>query len=229
MPRQSRNKRQTQRKGRAVSGTMTVEGLHAAFERVDKKIRAMIARGATDSELAACIKHAWSAQFHTAVSAPALKGMVGHYRAVYGGKVRKTRKAQRGGMAPLDMTMGQGVTASVYGRFPVEMGTYSGAMNRLDRFFESPISRSCDSTGGAPAPAQRGGGLFDALGMGQPPSSVPVNAAQAVISTGQGHPVLNPPREPAVSALQMATFTPQPFPISSHTISSLAPIYPAAA
>lgn len=222
MPKNGR--RMTRRKGHGSA--MSVQGLHASFERIDKKVRAQINKGATDSALATCIRHAWDEQFHVPLSAPALKGMISHYRRLFGNKVRKTRKAQRGGMAPMNWDMGQGVTAAVYGRFPVEMGTYDGAVKSLDRFYESPIARSCDSTGGKPAPGiQNGGGLFDAFAMGHPPASVPRNMIESSISAVQGQPILNPPREPAISALQMDSYTPHPFPVPAHTITTLAPIY----
>jgi hypothetical protein len=209
---------------------MSVEGLHASFTRIDKKARAQIMKGATDSALATCIRHAWNEQFHVPLSGPALKGMVGHYRRAFGNKVRKTRKAQRGGMAPMDWTMGQGVNAAVYGRFPVELGTYDGAVKSLDRFYENPIARSCDSTGGKAAQTggtQAGGGILDAFGMGHAPASVPRNFVEGTVSSVQARPILNPPREPAVSRLEMQSFTPTPFPVPSHTITTLAPIYSA--
>jgi hypothetical protein len=210
---------------------MSVEGLHASFELMDKKVRAQIMKGATDSSLAACIRGEWKKRFQAPLSAAALKGMVGHYRSVFVGKVRKTRKAQRGGMAPMDWTLGQGITAPVYGRFPVDFGTYDGAVRSLDRFYENPISRSCDSTGGSPAPKQtggskqKGGSLLDVLGMGHAPASVPRNVVESGVSAVQGRAILNPPREPAVPAWKTDTFTPQPFPVSGHTITSLAPVY----
>lgn len=224
MPKHNKMARMTRRKGRGGS-TMSVEGLHASFDRIDKKTRAQIAKGATDSALAACIRHAWSEQFHTPLTGAALKGMVGHYRRMFGTKVRKTRKAQRGGMAPIDwIGTGQGVSAAVYGRFPVEMGTYDGAVKSLDRFYESPIARSCDTTGGKPAP-QTGGGLLDTFSMGHAPVSVPRTALTSTVTAVQGRGDFNPPADPAVPRLQMATFTPQPFPVPSHAISSMAPIY----
>jgi hypothetical protein len=218
----------TRRRGRG-SSAMSVESLHASFDSIDKKVRAQINKGATDSALAACIRHAWNNQFHVPLSGPALKGMVGHYRRTFGSKVRKTRRAQRGGMAPLDWTMGQGVSAAVYGRFPVELGTYDGAVKSLDRFYESPIARSCDSTGGKAAQTggakQKGGSLLSVFGMGHPPASVPRNFVESTVSAVQGRAILNPAREPAVSALQMDSYTPRPFPVPSHTITTLAPIY----
>ena len=232
--------RTTRRKGRSSSG-MSVENLHTSFAHIDKKARAQIMKGATDSSLAACIRHAWSEQFHVPLSGAAVKGMVGHYRSMFGNKVRKTRKAQRGGMAPLDWTTGQGVSAAVYGRFPVEMGTYDGAVKSLDRFYENPISRSFDTTGGKAAPAQAGGdakqtggdakqtggGLFDAFVMGHSPASVPRNIIESGVSAVQGRAILNPVREPSVSALQMDSYIPKPFPVPSHSISTMAPIYSA--
>lgn len=220
----SKSSRMTRRKGR--DSTMSVEGLHASFERIDKKARAQISKGATDSALASCISHAWDEQFHVPLSGPALKGMVGHYRRLFGNKVRKTRKAQRGGMAPMNWDMGQGVSAAVYGRFPIEASTYDGAVKSLDRFYENPQARSCDSTGGKAAP-QTGGGVVDAFIMGHPPASAPRNPIEGVVSAGQGRAILNPPREPAVSALQLDSYTPTPFSASAHTISSMAPIYAA--
>ena len=219
--------RTTRRKGR--SG-MSVENLHTSFAHIDKKARAQIMKGATDSALAACIRHAWSEQFHVPLSGAAVKGMVGHYRSMFGNKIRKTRKAsQRGGMAPLDWTTGQGVSAAVYGRFPVEMGTYDGAVKSLDRFYENPISRSFDTTGGkaAPAQSQAGGGLLDVFGMGHAPASVPRNFIESGVSAVQGRAILNPAREPSVSALQMDSYIPKPFPVPSHSISTMEPIYSA--
>jgi hypothetical protein len=221
----SKSGRMTRRRGR--SGAASVESLHASFERIDKKARAQINKGATDSALASCIRHAWDEQFHVPLSGPALKGMVGHYRRLFGSKVRKTRRAQRGGMAPMNWDMGQGVSAAVYGKFPVELGTYDGAVKSLDRFYESPIARSCDTTGGKPAPAQTGGGVIDAFIMGHPPASAPRNPIEGVISAGQGRATLNPAREPSVSALQLDSYTPTPFSASAHTISSMTPIYSA--
>ena len=157
------HKRGTRR--RSDRSMMSVESLHSAFQGLDTKMAKMIAAGRTDSELASCLRREWSTVFHRDLSTPALKGMVSHYRAVHkatGGK-RKTRKSsaksQRGGMAPMDYVMGQGTTAAVYGQFPVAMYSDPSVIQSLDinRFFESPIGRSCNATGGFDAPTQRGG------------------------------------------------------------------------
>ena len=183
------------RSGRSSSrSVMSVEALHASFEKLDEKLRSLVKRSSTDSELSRTVARLWREQFHTELSGPAIKGMLSHYRATYG--ARKTRKAQRGGMAPLDHMMGQGMAGAVYGRFPLEMGTTPQVVRALDmeRFFESPISRSCDATGGAPPPMQSGGGFFTALNMGHAPFSVPENglqkgvAALAGVTSTEGNP-----------------------------------------
>lgn len=126
----------------------------------------MIGKGATDSEVAACIQKSWLELFHIPVSGTAVKALVMHYRAVHGSSSKRvTRKrkgkgkGQHGGMAPLDYMMGQGITSQSFGRFPVEMGTTPNVLNGLDlgRFYESNTGRSCDTTGGHPAINQRGG------------------------------------------------------------------------
>lgn len=230
---------------------MSVESLHSAFQGLDTKMAKMIASGRTDAELAGCLQREWSSTFHRDLSGPAIKGMVSHYRAVHrsaGGK-RKTRRAQRGGMAPLDYVMGQGTTAAVYGQFPVAMYSDPSVMQSLDmnRFFESPIGRSCNATGGFDAPTQKGGasvealkaqleedkelqqeggGLLDALGMGHMPASVPRNVVEMGVSAVQGHPIANPPATPVAAAISAQPVALTPYnPTAVSQISDLAPIY----
>ena len=229
--------RRTTRKAKAA----TVEGLHASFGKIDGKVKTMIAKGATDSELARCIQKTWSEQFHMSLSMPAVKGLILHYRAVHpAGAKRKTRK-QRGGMAPVDWTMGQGTTDFTYGRFPVEIGTTPQVLKALDlgRFYESTGGRSCDATGGHAAPGQQmggkrsgysrkqhGAGILDAIGMGHAPASVPRNVVETTVSTVQGHPIMNPPPSPVAATTNMAVYEPKPYDASSiSSISSLQSLY----
>ena len=205
-----RGKRST----RSNKGGETIEGLQASFEKVDSKARALIEQGRTDSELVAALKDLWVDQFSTDLSHVAAIGLVKHYRSVHK-SVRKTRKnhrrSQKGGMAPMGWTMGQGTTDFTYGRFPVEIGTSPQAMRALDRFDESPISRACDSTGGAPAPNQTGGNLWNtAVVMGHPPTSVPSNVVQNLVYTAQGVPSSNT-YDPVRATVPVAPYAPQPF------------------
>lgn len=204
---------------------MSVEALQGSFSAIDVKVARAIEGRASDAELVSVIQAAWNTQFHRPLSLAASRGLVEHYRAVHtegGAKKRRTRRRQRGGMAPIAWTMGQGSTVPVYGSFPVEVGMSAQAVRALDvgRFFESPISRACDSTGGAPAPAQKGGskphtqqggGLFDAFVMGHAPASVPRNIVEMGISAVQGAPITNPPSDPIRGAIPLASQPLKPF------------------
>lgn len=249
----TRKLRRAGKKGtRKTNRMFTVEGLHSTFEKIDARVRTMIERGKSDPGLASCIRKAWQEFFQQDLSNPAIQGMIRHYRSVYSPKGKRgTRKAsratrdehfthQKGGMAPLDFTMGQGITGAVYGRFPVEMGATPSVVGSLDRFFESPIGRSCDSTGGYPAPPQtggrrntrrmtrdqQGGGLFDALLQPHAPASVPRNVLETGLSTIQGAPIRNPPATPIAYSASLRDVGTQPFtPSAISSMSSLAPIY----
>jgi hypothetical protein len=223
-------------KGRKTrkAGMPTVEGLHASFDKIAEKVTSMIEKGATDSKLLNCIRNAWMEQFHMELSVPAVKGMIMHYRAVNGpksGAKRKTRKAQRGGMAPIDYTMGQGITDNVYGRFPVEIGTTPQVIKALDlgRFYESTGGRGCNATGGHAAPASAGmsgGGLFDAVAQGHAPASVPRNFIETGVSAVQGAPIMNPGANPISATVGLAAYAPKPYdPGSISPITSLAPVF----
>lgn len=222
------NKRRTTKRHSRKAG-VTVESLHASFDKIDERVKAMIAKGSTDSELTSCIRKAWTEMFHMSLSAPAVKGMILHYRSVHKG-LRKTRKAgrsQRGGMAPVDWTMGQGTTDYVYGRFPVEMGTTPQVVRALDlgRFYENRGGRSCDATGGHAAP-QKGAGVLDAIMMGHAPASVPRNFLETGVSTVQGAPIRDPNPSPISATSHLASFTPRAYDATAiSSISSLAPVY----
>jgi hypothetical protein len=213
----------------------SVEGLQAAFEQIDTRVRGLIQQGKADSDLGKCVQKAWGDMFHDSLSGPALRGMVSHYRGVHGrGKTRKAGRGQRGGMAPLDYTMGQGTTASVYGRFPVEISSPQPlAALDMTRFFESPIGRSCDATGGFPAPTQKGGrrvgqhggGFLDSLFVPHMPASVPRNVVEMSVSTIQGAPISNPPASPVAAHVPLMQSSPPIYGANAiQPISSIAPL-----
>ena len=218
-----RVKRSDRRATRKAGSSQSVEGLRASFEKIDEQVRCAIEKGCTDSSLGETIRKSWAKYFHSDLSVPAMKGMVSHYRTIYKSKsVRKTRKqrggsrpsaVQGGGMAPLSWTLGQGTTTPVYGRFPVEMGASATAVRALDlgRFYESPISRACDSTGGCAAPGQAGGSMFASAGMFHMPASVPRNAIETGVSVSAGAPIMNPNPSPVSASWQPSVFTPVPF------------------
>jgi hypothetical protein len=225
--RRARRGSRTTRKRSTRSSSMTIEGLRASFDKINSRAKAAIESGRADSAVADVIDKSWSDMFHHGLSPAALKGLLLHYRALY--RSRRTRK-QRGGMAPLDWTLGQGTTAPVYGTFPVEMGAAPQAVAALDldRHFENSISRSCDGTGIAP-PKQTGGGVIDAMVAGHTPMSVPINVLQQAAGTLMGAPPApNPSGAPDVAAWNYQTYTPAPFnPSSLSSISTLGPVYTA--
>jgi hypothetical protein len=226
MARRTRKAHSGRRHTRKANPQMTVEGLHASFEKLDKRARVLVQQGVTDSELAHGIQRAWTEQFHTSLAPAAVRGLVSHYRSILK-NVRKTRKSQRGGMAPVDYVMGPGSTATMYGRFPVEMGSSASALTTMDQFKESQVGRACDSTGGYPAPGfMKGGGVIDSLANVFMPASVPRNFLETTVSAVQGSPITNPPADPVRSHAGTVTFEPRPFDTQSIAkISSLAPIY----
>ena len=229
-----RNKRTLKRQTRKAA---TVEGLHASFEKIDGKVRAMVEKGKTDTDLACCIRKAWSEQFHMGLSEPAIKGMILHYRATMKRHTRKASdrgrgRSQKGGMAPLDWTLGQGVTNKVYGLFPTEAGTTPSVIQSLDlgRFYENNGGRSCDTTGGHPAPGlvgkQAGGGFFSTVFNGHAPASIPHNALETTVSTIQGAPIANPNPSPISAHAQLASYSPAAYNTAAiSSVKSLTSLY----
>jgi hypothetical protein len=223
---------------------MTVDSLHASFERIDAKVRHMISKGCTNQALEQCIRRLWSQQFHQALSSPAMKGMITHYRSLYGEKSGKQTRKQVGGMAPMDWTMGQGSTDMVYGRFPVFEGSspkFVHDLGTVNRAFESSIGPACTAQAGGTRRRrknQRGGaGIFDSLSygltgggvgesvrMGHAMPSVPPNTLQKATGAFQASPV--PGRsDPTDPAWKMRVFNPQPFDAKALTSFELSPVY----
>ena len=228
----------TRKAGKGRRDAMSVEGLHASFEKIDTKMRALIEKGATNSELSACIRRSWNHHFQHPISEAAVKGLLTHYRAIYAGSSgskRVTRKnrgrgSQKGGMAPLDYQLGQGSAAVPYGIFPSEMGRVAITALDNERFFESPVGRHCNTTGGeaAPgfAPGQKGGSLLDSVMNGHAMGSVPRNIFESTVSAAQGAPIFNPNADPTAASWSAAQN-----PITAYDTSqigqysNLAPVY----
>jgi len=225
---------------------MTVDSLHASFERIDAKVRHMISKGCTNQALEQCIRRLWSQQFHQALSNPALKGMITHYRSLYGEKSGKqTRKRKQvGGMAALDWTMGQGSTEMVHGRFPVFEGSSAKFVNDLgtvNRAFESSIGPACTAQAGGSRRRRKnqrgGGGIYDTIAygltgagvgesvrMGHAPPSVPANMLQNTTMALQASPV--PGRsDPTDRTWAMRSIEPRAFDAQPLQQFQLAPVY----
>ena len=226
---------------------MTVDSLHASFQRVDAKVKHMIEKGCTNHSLEECIRRLWSQQFHHDLSKAAVTGMIMHYRALY--KTKKTRKqtgGQVGGLAPLEYSGGQGADV-VYGRFPVFEGGSSKFVGSLggvegQRFNESSIGTSCTAQQGGritrgKGRRQRGGGIFDNIGsaftgggvgravaMGHPLASVPANTLQNTVNAVQGSPSARN-GDPTAPAWNMNKYDPRPYDAESIKSFQLSQVY----
>jgi hypothetical protein len=163
------------------------------MKRLDARMEAVLTKN--PSAARAHLEKTWREFFGSPLTPAAAKGLLVHYEKLYGR--RATRRAaraaskgrqQRGGMAPINYMMGQGSTDYTYGRFPTPMSDPQ-VIRGLDlgRFFENRGSRACDTTGGFDA--QRGAGLFDSLGNGYIPASVPSNLLQTTGSAFTSRPI----------------------------------------
>jgi hypothetical protein len=224
---------------------MTVDSLHASFQRVDAKVKHMIEKGCTNHSLQECIRRLWSQQFHQDLSKPALAGMIMHYRALY--KTKKTRKnSQTGGMAPLEYSGGQGSDV-VYGRFPVFEGGSPEFVQSLggvvgQRSADSSIGTTCTKQQGGRSTRskkqkQKGGGIFDTIGsaftgggigrsiaMGHPLPSVPSNSLQNTVNAVQGSPSARN-GDPTAPSWQSKSFDPKPYDANAFQTFQLSQVY----
>jgi len=210
---------------------MSVEALQNIFQRMEDRVRTMIQRGSSDKALGMCLTRAWNENFKRDISEPAVRGMIMHYRTVYAlpksGKkmTRKMKRSQSGGMAPLEWTLGQGISAPIYGRFSMDYTTSPQVLDSLNRGFESPAGRVCNSLGGhdAPGQGQGGGGFFDAMFMPHAPASVPRNALEGVVSHGM---IANPASSPVTYSVQPHVPTLKAYePTSLSQLSTLPSVY----
>ena len=227
----SRKSRNSIRRTRKARG-LTVESLHASFERIDAKIHGLISKGATDAKLACCLQKSWQEQFHTPASSAAVKALILHYRALHGSK-RRTRK-QKGGMAPIDYVMGQGLAHNGGFPVPVPMGTTSNVLRDLDlgRFYESNAGRSCNTSGGHNALNQRGGAtplanflapsnMWSSIANGHAPPSVAPNMIQTSANALMGGTPIGPSASPVAASVPLSSYTSNVYPLQN-----IAQLYP---
>jgi len=190
----SSSKRMRRRTRKQISNTPTIEMLHSSFTKVDNVVHGMIQKGSSDAAIACRIRSEWKTLFHQNISDTAIEGLLIHYRSIYKDKTKgkSTRKAQKGGMAPLDYVGGQGIPAQTYGNFPVDITTNQKFIHDLDatRNYDSSIGKSCSQTGA---------GFWDAIGQGHVPTSVPTMREVVTSYT------------PVASSVQLSAFTPNAY------------------
>ena len=179
------------------------------MKRLDAHMKAVLTKN--PSAARAQLEKKWLEFFGSPLTPAAAKGLIVHYEKLYGR--RATRKAtraaskgrhQRGGMAPINYMMGQGNADFTYGRFPTPMSDPQ-VIRALDlpRFSENRGGRSCDSTGGFDP--QAGGGLFDSLGNGYLPASVPRNLLETGVSAFSSRPIADGNPSPVKAHVELAS------------------------
>ena len=99
------------------------------------------------------LKRKWRTLFRTNLSELSAKSFVAHYREMRSKHTRgkhgkKSRRMQRGGVAPLDYTLTPGANVAVYGRFPVEVDTDAGSIKDLDVYFQNALTFGCSKEAG---------------------------------------------------------------------------------
>jgi hypothetical protein len=99
------------------------------------------------------LKRKWHTLFRTNLSDLSAKSFVAHYREMRSKHTRgkhgkKSRRMQRGGVAPLDYTLTPGANVAVYGRFPVEVDTDAGSIKDLDVYFQNALTFGCGKEAG---------------------------------------------------------------------------------
>jgi hypothetical protein len=168
------------------------EMLHTSFKKIDDTIRGMISKGMSDTAIRCKLRNEWKTLFQQNLSDTAVQGLLIHYRSLSKGKGQG--KGQKGGMAPLDYTLGQGTTAHTYGNFPTDITTNQRFIHDLDatRNYDSSIGKAC----------QKGGTVMDALVQGHIPTSVPslgdtVTAFTPVSSIANLHAFNSKPYNPS--------------------------------
>lgn len=178
------------------SETATVEMLHTSFKKMDDTIRGMISKGMSDTAIRCKLRNEWKTLFQQNISDTAIQGLLIHYRSLSKEKEKEKGKGkgQKGGMAPLDYTLGQGTTAHTYGNFPTDTTTNQRFIHDLDatRNYDSSIGKAC----------QKGGTIMDALAQGHIPTTVPslgetVTAFTPVSSVANLHSFNSKPYNPS--------------------------------
>ena len=178
------------------------------MKRLDARMETVLAKN--PSAARAHLEKTWREFFGSPLTPAAAKGLLVHYEKLYGRRATRKAVRQRGGMAPINYMMGQGSTDYTYGRFPTPMSDPQ-VIRGLDlgRFYENRGSRACDTTGGFDA--QRGAGLFDSLGNGHLPASVPRNLLETGVSAFSSRPIADGNPSPIKAHVELASPPPHIF------------------
>jgi hypothetical protein len=207
---------------------MSVADIRQKFKVMDSSMRDFIKRNNLNNprELGKQVSRHWAGLFNKHLSGNAAAELGNHYLNLHG-----KRKAKRGGSlagAPLDYVMRPGMPAvATYATFPTEVGADPKAVQDLDVYYNSALSRSCGSEntsahvshdmGSNLVPAKggarrrrtmrkRGGDFLTALSVRDFAASNPSGFLQQASEAwmGQG-PYKTNSADPSTSAVRLAT------------------------
>jgi hypothetical protein len=191
---------------RALSKTkiMTIPELKHSFDRIDNETGKILSTAAPMSEKVARFQKLWQSVFQKSVKKEAAEAYLAIKRKT---RPRKTRKAQRGGMAPVSgYELGPGVSGP-YGTYPAYV------VNGLAPYHRG-ISEECGVKDiGPQIPADMGSAAVQAGG----------NSGIADMTTAFSMRPINPNIPPSTFESLQLSFQGRPQPPSSDPVSSTAP------
>jgi hypothetical protein len=119
---------------------MTIQELRRDLAAFTKETQAAVHKSSNDIEALKAVQTSWKTHFHGRLDTESAKGFVNHFRQ---SKSKKTRRNQRGGMAPIAYQMGPGVpSAMTNGTFTTDVSTDKASQHDLDVYFNSGMSRT---------------------------------------------------------------------------------------
>jgi len=119
---------------------MTIQELRQDLAAFTKETQAAVRKSSNDIDALKAVQTSWKKHFHGRLDTESAKGFVNHFRQ---SKSKKTRRNQRGGMAPIAYQMGPGVpSAMTNGTFTTDVSTDKASQHDLDVYFNSGMSRT---------------------------------------------------------------------------------------
>jgi hypothetical protein len=116
---------------------ISINDIRKRFNDMDTGVRVYLKKGMNSLDsLSAYISRQWTKLFKKPITLNASKSLAQHYMSLYGKK--------KGGSAPIDWEMRPGLPAVMtYATFPTEVGTDPKAVQNLDVYYNTALSRSC--------------------------------------------------------------------------------------
>jgi len=186
---------------------MTIQELRRDLATFTKETQAAVRKSSNDIDALKAVQTSWKTHFHGRLDTESAKGFVNHFRQ---SKSKKTRRNQRGGMAPIAYQMGPGVpSAMTNGHFTTDISTDPASLRSLDetipkigmlqtagtetwRFPTVPAGMGSNKVGGGRKTRRRkqhgGASLLATIGQMPFQAAVPPTMIQTAYSAYSGQP-----------------------------------------